>query len=45
MMADIAAVFHWQRESLEALPIEELFRWHARAIKRYNLMNGIKTDG
>jgi hypothetical protein len=33
-MADIATVFHWSAESMEAMTIEEIIDWRERAIKR-----------
>lgn len=43
-MADIAAIFHWPRSELEALPIEELMDWRERAVASWNQMWGRK-DG
>ncbi|MDC7675390.1 hypothetical protein [Asticcacaulis machinosus] len=44
MMRDIAAIYsgYWTQGTLSALPLEELVAEHQGAIKRYNLMNGIK---
>jgi len=33
-MADIAVVFHWSLESMEALEVSELLAWRERAAKR-----------
>ncbi|KAA5603246.1 GpE family phage tail protein [Roseospira marina] len=33
-MADIAAVFHWPPDALDAMPPEELIQWHALARER-----------
>lgn len=44
MAADIAAIFHWQPDYLFGLPIDELIAHHRRALRRYELMNGIE-DG
>ncbi|HZG31906.1 MAG TPA: GpE family phage tail protein [Sphingopyxis sp.] len=41
-MADIAAIFHWSRESLEALDMFELLDWRQRAVARWNRMNRVK---
>ncbi|MBX9816248.1 MAG: oxidoreductase [Proteobacteria bacterium SG_bin5] len=39
-MADIAAVFHWPLATMEAMALDELFAWRARAVDRWNRMNG-----
>lgn len=41
-MADIAAIFHWSRESLEALDLFDLIAWRQRAVARWNKMNEVK---
>ncbi|PKO49024.1 MAG: GpE family phage tail protein [Betaproteobacteria bacterium HGW-Betaproteobacteria-4] len=33
-MADIAAVFHWSLESMEAMSLEELIDWRQQAAER-----------
>lgn len=33
-MADIASVFHWPPAAMDAMPLSELMRWHARAAAR-----------
>lgn len=35
-MADIAGIFHWSLAELEALDLEELLGWHARATGFWN---------
>ena len=39
-MADIAAVFHWPLDRLEAMDAVELFAWRERAVDRWNQMQG-----
>jgi hypothetical protein len=39
-MADIAAVFHWPLSALEAMSLDELLLWQARAIARFKSMHG-----
>lgn len=41
-MADIAAIYGWQADYLYGLPLDELLAHHRRAIRRYQLMNGIE---
>ncbi|CAL4868223.1 hypothetical protein MMA231_02498 [Asticcacaulis sp. MM231] len=41
-MRDLAAIFHWSPGTMCAMTFQELMEHHAGAIKRYNLMNGIK---
>jgi hypothetical protein len=38
-MADIAAIFHWSKESLEALDIFELIAWRNLDLSRWKQMN------
>jgi len=33
-MADIAVVFHWSLESMEAMEFSEILAWRERAAKR-----------
>lgn len=33
-MADIAVVFHWPPDALDALSLTELMEWRARAARR-----------
>jgi hypothetical protein len=33
-MADIAVVFHWSLQSMEAMDLHELARWHKHAVER-----------
>lgn len=40
MIADIACVFHWSYESLTAMRIRELRRWHKLAIDRAKIIYG-----
>jgi len=35
-MADIAFVFHWSPDSLDALSVQDLMQWRARAACRHN---------
>lgn len=39
-MADIATVFHWQFDAMLGWRLEDLARWHARAVKRWKLLKG-----
>ncbi|MGR3501617.1 GpE family phage tail protein [Pseudaestuariivita sp.] len=39
-MADIAAIFHWPLSEMDRMSLEELARFHALAVKRYNVMRG-----
>lgn len=34
-MADIAIVFHWSLESMDAMSLLELTEWHERAARRW----------
>lgn len=38
-MADIAAVFHWRLQDMEAMELPELMEWQERAIDRFKQMN------
>lgn len=38
-MADIAAIFHWGPDVLEAMELEDLVHWHTLAVDRWNRMN------
>lgn len=38
-MADIAAIFHWAPDMLEAMSLEDLVHWHGLAVDRWNRMN------
>ncbi|HYD23854.1 MAG TPA: GpE family phage tail protein [Croceibacterium sp.] len=40
MQADIAAVFHWSLQELNALGIDELRQWRERAVACWNRMQG-----
>lgn len=40
-MADIACIFHWSPAAMDPMPIEELGRWHERAIERIKLLKGV----
>lgn len=42
MMADIAAIFHWGPDVLDAMPLEQLAEWHGMAVDRWNRMQGGK---
>ncbi|MDY1008769.1 GpE family phage tail protein [Sphingomonas sp. CFBP9019] len=35
-MADIAFVFHWSPDALDALSIHDLMQWRGRAARRHN---------
>ncbi|WP_298808372.1 GpE family phage tail protein [uncultured Sphingomonas sp.] len=35
-MADIAFVFHWQPDALNALSVADLMQWRERAARRHN---------
>lgn len=39
-MADIASVFHWSPESMNAMSIEELSMWREQARDRAEAQNG-----
>ena len=39
MIAEIAAIFHWQRSELVALEIDELINWHGHAVATWNRLN------
>lgn len=38
-MADIAFIFHWLPEAMDQMAIDDLARWHHRALDRYNRAN------
>ena len=38
-MAEIAAIFHWPPEALEALSYDDLLFWRERAVSLWNRMN------
>ena len=40
MMADIAAIFHWPPDVLDAMDLDQLATWHALAVDRWNRMQG-----
>lgn len=33
-MANIAVVFHWPPQAMDAMELEELMRWHDMAVER-----------
>jgi ribonuclease D len=35
-MADIAFVFHWQLDALDALSLPDLMQWRERAARRHD---------
>jgi len=35
-MADIAFVFHWAPDALDALSVQDLMQWRNRAARRHN---------
>lgn len=35
-MADIAFVFHWSPDALDALSVQDLMQWRGRAARRHN---------
>lgn len=35
-------IFHWPLSELNALPLDELFAWHGRALRTYNHMNRVE---
>lgn len=39
MIAEIAAILHWQRSELVALELDELIRWHGIAVATWNRLN------
>ncbi|XQR89496.1 GpE family phage tail protein [Stutzerimonas urumqiensis] len=40
MMADIALVFHWAPEQMNAMPLHELMDWRERARERWERTHG-----
>lgn len=38
-MVDIAIVFHWPPDCMEAMELPELLLWHALAVERHNRLN------
>jgi hypothetical protein len=42
-MADIAMVFHWPPSEMYAMDINELMRWHEKAISRWNMQHPPST--
>ncbi|MGP3146932.1 GpE family phage tail protein [Serratia bockelmannii] len=44
MIADIAAVFHWQRSELWAMPVPELLAERERAMTRFRAMYAAKPQ-
>ncbi|WP_443749695.1 GpE family phage tail protein [Asticcacaulis solisilvae] len=38
-MSDIAVIFHWDPEKMEAMSLEDLSRWREKAVSRWNQMN------
>jgi hypothetical protein len=36
-MADIAFVFHWPPDAMDALAVPDLMQWRNRAARRHNL--------
>ena len=36
MIADIAGIFHWPLDQLEALPADDLLFWHGKAVSWWN---------
>lgn len=43
-MADIATVFHWSPDCMDAMPVHELLDWRALAVDRWNRIHG-KGEG
>lgn len=39
-MADIAAIYHWTPETMEAMPLGDLVEHRSRAVERWNRMHG-----
>jgi hypothetical protein len=39
-MADIASVFHWPPDAMDAMSIEELAMWREKARERAEAQNG-----
>lgn len=39
-MADIATVFHWSPDVMNAMPVTELLDWRKLAVDRWNRING-----
>ncbi|MCQ4242487.1 GpE family phage tail protein [Stutzerimonas stutzeri] len=42
-MADIALVFHWSPEQMNAMPLTELMDWRERAIDRWERTHGARS--
>ena len=42
MQADIAGIFHWPLLELDALGLDELIAWRARAVTWWNRTHGAK---
>lgn len=42
-MADIAMVFHWGPEQMNAMPLAELMEWRERARERWELQHGARS--
>ncbi|MGN6421982.1 MAG: GpE family phage tail protein [Asticcacaulis sp.] len=40
----MAAIYHWQPDYLYGLTLDELYAHQQRALRRYQLMNGIDED-
>lgn len=43
-MADIALVFHWSPEQMNAMSLSELMGWLERARERWELMHGARSE-
>ena len=39
MIAEIAAILHWQHSELVVLEIDELISWHGFAVATWNRLN------
>jgi hypothetical protein len=39
-MADVAAIFHWPPDVMDAMTLPELMDWRALAVERWQQMNG-----
>lgn len=42
MIAEIAAIFHWQLDTCRAFDLDELLHWHGLAVDVWRRMNRIK---
>jgi hypothetical protein len=42
-MADIAVVFHWPPQAMDAFTLTELAEWHGRAVDRFKLLQKINN--